>query len=64
MQELQQLLVRHKIMIGEADGRLGPMTRTAVKQAQLKLRLPADSYPTQELIELLRAEQQTNLRDD
>ena len=29
-------------------------TRSAVKQAQLKVGLPADSYPTAELIERLR----------
>ena len=40
---------------GEADGRLGAMTRTAVKQAQLKVGLPADAYPTAQLIERLKA---------
>jgi lytic murein transglycosylase len=55
VQELQRLMIRHKLLTGEADGRLGSATRAAVKQAQLKVRLPADSYPTQELIERLRA---------
>ena len=42
------------MLTGEADGRLGSATRAAVKQAQLKVGLPADAYPTQELIERLR----------
>ena len=43
------------MLTGEADGRLGSATRVAVKQAQQKVGLPADAYPTQELIERLRA---------
>ena len=39
---------------GEPDGKLGAGTRAAVKAAQIKLGLPADSYPTTELIERLR----------
>jgi hypothetical protein len=31
-----------------------PCARSAVKQVQMKLGLPADSYPTPELIGLLR----------
>jgi lytic murein transglycosylase len=54
VKELQQLLVRHRLYDGEADGRMGSATRAAVRQAQLKVRLPADAYPTQELIERLR----------
>ncbi len=53
--ELQRLLIARKMLTGEADGRLGSQTRTAVKQAQLKVGLPADAYPTAELIERLRA---------
>ena len=55
VQELQQLLIARKMLTGEADGRLGSATRVAVKQAQIKVGLPADAYPTQELIERLRA---------
>jgi lytic murein transglycosylase len=55
VQELQHLLIQNRLMTGDADGRLGPMTRAAVKQAQIKIGLPADSYPNQELIEQLRA---------
>jgi lytic murein transglycosylase len=55
VQELQQLLIRRGMLTGDADGRLGSQTRVAVKQAQLKVGLPADAYPTQELIERLRS---------
>ena len=55
VQELQRLLIARRMLTGEADGRLGAATRAAVKQAQLKVGLPADSYPSPELIERLRA---------
>ena len=56
VKELQQLLVRRGLEVGEIDGKLGAATRGSVKAAQLKLGLPADSYPTVELIERLRAQ--------
>lgn len=52
--DLQRLLVAQRFGTGEADGKLGSATRAAVKKAQMKLGLPADSYPTAELIERLR----------
>jgi lytic murein transglycosylase len=55
VQELQRLLIARRLLTGEADGRLGSATRSAVKQAQIKVGLPADAYPTVELIERLRA---------
>ena len=55
IQELQRLLIARKMLTGEADGRLGSASRAAVKQAQLKVGRPADAYPTQELIERLKA---------
>ena len=45
---------RHGYNIGEADGKFGSATRSAVKKAQIKVGLPADSYPTVELIAKLR----------
>jgi lytic murein transglycosylase len=54
VRELQQLLARQGYDVGEVDGRLGAATRAAVKLAQMKLKLPADSYPTTELLERLR----------
>ena len=54
MKELQQLLARRGFAVGEIDGKLGAATRAGVKAAQLKLGLPANSYPTQDLVERLR----------
>jgi lytic murein transglycosylase len=53
--ELQRLLIAQRFLTGEVDGRLGAMSRAAVKQAQLKVGLPADAYPTAELIDRLRS---------
>lgn len=55
VQELQRLLIAQKLLTGDADGRLGSATRAAVKQAQVKVGLPADAYPSVELIERLRS---------
>jgi lytic murein transglycosylase len=52
--ELQRLLVQHGYDVGKIDGILGLATRNAVKDVQLKLDLPADSYPSPELLERLR----------
>ncbi|MGC1466322.1 MAG: lytic murein transglycosylase [Pseudolabrys sp.] len=53
VQELQRLLNQRGYDVGEIDGKLGSATRGAVKKAQIKAGLPADSYPTVELIEAL-----------
>lgn len=52
--ELQQLLVRRGHDVGDIDGKIGEKTRKAVKSVQLKLGMPADGYPTPELLEALR----------
>jgi lytic murein transglycosylase len=52
--ELQTLLTKRGFPAGEPDGKLGAGTRSAIKAAQMKFGLPADSYPTAELIEQLR----------
>jgi lytic murein transglycosylase len=52
--ELQQLLTRRGYFDGEIDGKIGAATRAGVKKAQIKLGLPADSYPTPELLDRLR----------
>jgi lytic murein transglycosylase len=54
MREVQERLNALGYDAGEPDGRLGEITRGGVKQAQLKFGLPADGYPTRELLELLR----------
>jgi lytic murein transglycosylase len=53
--ELQQQLLRHGFSTAPPDGKFGLTTRAGVRAAQVKLGLPADSYPTAELIERLRA---------
>lgn len=52
--ELQRLLNARGFNVGKVDGKLGLGTRGAVKQAQMRLGLAADSYPSPELIERLR----------
>jgi lytic murein transglycosylase len=52
--EMQQLLVRHGFSKAAPDGKFGLTTRAGVRAAQMKLGLPADSYPTAELIERLK----------
>ena len=54
VKELQTLLNRHGYKAGEVDGKLGNGTREAVKQVQLKIGMPADSWPTPELLAKLR----------
>ena len=53
--DLQRELIRLGYLQGEADGKLGAATRAAVKKAQLKFGMPADSYPTAELLARLKA---------
>src|SRR5665213_3068982 len=54
MSNLQRLLIKQGYEgVGEVDGKFGAGTRAATKKAQIKFGLPADSYPTAELIERL-----------
>lgn len=53
--ELQKLLTKRGFDVGTIDGLVGEKTRAAVKQMQLKYKLPADSYPSPELLSALRA---------
>jgi lytic murein transglycosylase len=54
VKELQQLLVRAGFEVGKVDGVLGQQSRTAVKAMQIKYGLPADSWPTAELLARMR----------
>jgi lytic murein transglycosylase len=54
MRELQGILTRQGFKIGPVDGKLGMQTRAAIKQVQMKLGLPADAYPSPELLERMR----------
>jgi peptidoglycan hydrolase-like protein with peptidoglycan-binding domain len=54
LKELQQLLVRAGYNVGKVDGVLGQQSRIAVKAMQVKYGLPADSWPTAELLARMR----------
>ena len=53
MQQLQQKLTRRGHDVGGIDGILGAMTREAVQAEQERLGLPADAWPTLELLNRL-----------
>ena len=53
--ELQRLLNARGHHVGRVDGIAGAATRQAVKVEQQRLGLPADSYPTAELLSALKA---------
>jgi lytic murein transglycosylase len=52
--ELQRLLIKAGFDVGGADGKLGLSSRQATRAMQIKLGLPADSYPTMELLARMR----------
>jgi len=54
MKQVQHLLNQQGFDAGDVDGKLGAGTRAAVKKAQLKYGMPADSWPTAELLARLR----------
>ena len=53
IKELQQILVSKGYDVGEVDGKMGRATRAAVKDVQIKMGWPADSYPTVEFLQQL-----------
>ena len=61
IKELQTLLAKRGADVGTIDGRLGTATRTAIRQAQIKLGLPGDSYPSIDLLDRLRGVRQPAL---
>jgi peptidoglycan hydrolase-like protein with peptidoglycan-binding domain len=54
LRELQKLLVRAGFNVGKVDGVMGQQSRSAVKAMQIKFGLPADSWPTAELLAKMR----------
>ncbi len=50
---LQNQLAEMGYDVGKSDGKIGAGTRAAVKAEQIKAGLPADSYPTTELLSAL-----------
>lgn len=59
IKELQQLLARQGYSVGKIDGILGQQSRIAVKTVQMKFGLPADSWPTPDLLARLRGSPRT-----
>ena len=55
LKDLQAALNRAGHNVGDPDGKLGYATRAAIRQAQLTVGLPADSYPTLDLLDRLRS---------
>ena len=53
MVTLQERLVARGHDVGKIDGILGAATRTAIQKEQIRLGLPADAWPTIELLEAL-----------
>ncbi|MFY0634198.1 MAG: lytic murein transglycosylase [Vannielia sp.] len=53
MKALQQKLVNRGFDVGEIDGILGAKTRAAIRAEQARLGLPADGWPTVELLNAL-----------
>jgi lytic murein transglycosylase len=53
IKQVQSLLAAKGYDIGKADGIIGASTRQAVKAEQIKFGLPADSYPSRELLQKL-----------
>jgi lytic murein transglycosylase len=56
LREMQQLLVRAGFNVGKVDGVMGQQSRTAVKAMQVKYGLPADSWPSAELLARMRGQ--------
>lgn len=53
MMALQEKLAARGYDVGKIDGILGAATRTAIQKEQVRLGLPADAWPTVELLEQL-----------
>ncbi len=52
--ELQELLQKRGYDVGRIDGVLGLKSRTAIREMQSKFGMPADGWPTAELLARLR----------
>ena len=51
---MQTILANAGYDVGKIDGTIGAQTRAAVKDVQMRLGLPADSYPTADLLQRVR----------
>ncbi|HSV58327.1 MAG TPA: lytic murein transglycosylase [Variovorax sp.] len=55
LRELQTLLNQHGFSTGTPDGVLGPATRDGVRRFQRSIGMPADGYPSLDLLQRLQA---------
>ena len=55
LKELQQLLAKRGFDVGKIDGVIGASSRDAIRTMQIKYGLPADGYPSAELLDRLRS---------
>jgi peptidoglycan hydrolase-like protein with peptidoglycan-binding domain len=53
--ELQQALEKRGYDVGRIDGVLGLKSRVAIRDMQIKLGMPADGWPTADLLTRVRA---------
>jgi lytic murein transglycosylase len=53
--EVQEMLTKRGYDVGRVDGVLGLKTRVAIRDMQIKFNLPADGWPSEELLARLRA---------
>jgi hypothetical protein len=54
VRQVQELLAKRGYDVGKIDGVIGANTRAAIKDMQVKLGLPADSYPDKALLARLQ----------
>lgn len=55
IRRLQLAMTRAGLDVGDPDGKIGAATKAGIKQMQVKYGLPADSYPTSELLQKMGA---------
>ncbi|MDH3701472.1 MAG: peptidoglycan-binding protein, partial [Alphaproteobacteria bacterium] len=54
IKEMQGLLGAQGYRVGTPDGVVGPLTRSAIRAFQKTKRLPADGFPSTDLLDQLR----------
>lgn len=59
-EELQRRLIAEGLDVGGVDGKVGPMTRKAIRGFQRKIKQPADGYASIELLKTLRGRQKAS----
>lgn len=57
VEEMQSRLGRLGFNAGPADGKVGPMTRTAIREYQKSRDIPADAFPSRKLLRQIRSEE-------